>query len=257
MSSNFGLIYVATGNQFRSEAISNLYLSRPFISGIKTCLITDSIVGSECDQFDIVKLHPSPVFSYRDKITGLQDLPFEYNMFLDSDAFVSSPLDSIFKLLSVYDFAAAHAPVRIPPGWSDPSVPQFFPEFNSGVMLIKRSKVSSTLIDKWLYLYDYLLDRYNQTWDQASLRSVLWSMSCRIGLTIFTLSPEFNLRTTKPWIAGRGLPVSVIHGRFPHSEVDPFLSFLNSDIDRFRTWVEWLSYYPDSFIRPRFDRTYS
>ena len=77
------------------------------------------------------------------------------------------------------------------------------------------------------------------------------------NLRVSVLPPEANLRTTKPWIAGRGLPVSIVHGRFDYAEINPFISFLNSDIDRFRTWSEWLNTYPNSTIRPRFDRTFN
>ena len=68
---------------------------------------------------------------------------------------------------------------------------------------------------------------------------------------------EANLRLTKPWVAGRGLKVSVLHGRPPEDELDDFVQFLNDDFDRFRTWSEWLSLYPNSQIRPRHDRTFS
>ena len=160
-------------------------------------------------------------------------------------------------LCLISDFAASHAPVRHPPGWSDSHIPSSFPEFNSGVMLLKRSNSTLKLIGTWLDLYDELFLKYKQVWDQASLRSAVWDCILKYKLGLAVLPPEYNLRTTKPWIAGRGLPVSVIHGRFPDSEVEAFVSYLNNDHDRFRTWVEWLTLFPHSFIKPRFDRTYS
>lgn len=257
MLNGCGIVYVATGSKCRSEASNNILLSQPNLIGLKTCLITDEYSDNESRLFDHVNIHSSPVYSYRDKISGLLDLPFEYNLFLDSDAFLSSSPIPIFELSSICDFAAAHAPVRHPPGWSDSNVPHAFPEFNSGVMLIKRSEATSSFLRSWLFLYDEIFQKFAQEWDQASLRSVLWDFLSSRQLSVSVLPPEANLRTTKPWIAGRGLPVSVIHGRFPPSEVKPLISFLNSDIDRFRTWVDWLKLYPDSFIRPRFDRTFS
>jgi len=258
MSSNCGLLYVATGDQHSSEAIKNIILSRPYLQNLKTCLVTDKVRGSEYLYFDFVRIHDSPIFGYRDKISSLLNLPFDITLFIDSDAFISSSLDPIFQLASVVDFAAAHAPVRHPPGWSDNSPPLSFPEFNSGVMLFRRSQSIAELIRHWLKIYDDLFVSFNQHWDQASLRSSLWrhlliNKNFRLGV----LPPEANLRTTKPWIAGRGMPVSVVHGRFDSLEVDNFLSFLNTDIDRFRTWAEWLTLYPCSSIKPRFDRTYS
>ena len=257
MQSKFGLVYVATGPKHSAEALANIRYSLPYILGLPTCLITDQIRGTEHQYFTDVRIHESPVFSYRDKISGLSDLPFDVNLFIDSDAFVVSSIDSLFQLSSFADFAAAHAPVRHPPGWSDSDVPLFFPEFNSGVMLFKKSSIITELIQDWLSTYDSLFHDFNQHWDQASLRSVLWRFLINNNLRVSVLPPEANLRTTKPWIAGRGLPVSIVHGRFDYEEVNPFISFLNSDIDRFRTWSEWLNIYPNSTIRPRFDRTFN
>ena len=38
---------------------------------------------------------------------------------------------------------------------------------------------------------------------------------------------------------------------------EPFVKYLNHDIDKFREFSDWNYNYPDSDIRPRFDRTYS
>lgn len=256
-SLDFGVLYAATGEKHSSEAIKNLSLSKSLVGNFKSCLVTDKIRSNEEQLFDIVRIHDSPVFGYRDKISSLLDLPFSFTLFLDSDAFICSSLNAICASGLISDFSAAHAPVRHPPGWSDLDVPLFFPEFNSGVMFLKKSPVVYKLISDWLSIYDLHFSNSAQSWDQASLRSALWSNLKQNTLSLSVLPPECNLRTTKPWIAGRGLPVSVVHGRFDFSESDAFLSFLNSDIDRFRTWTEWLDLYPNSSIRPRFDRTYS
>ena len=256
MISNFGLLYVATGEKHSLEAISNIQRSRPHLDGFPYCLITDKIRGNEHEHFDIVRIHDSPIFGYRDKISALQDLPFDVTLFVDSDAFLISSVSSIFQLSFISEFSAAHAPVRHPPGWSESDVPSMFPEFNSGVMLLKKCTRISNLMHDWLSTYDYLYDHFQQNWDQASLRSVVWKSILNNDLSIVVLPSEANLRTTKPWIAGRGLPVSIVHGRFDGSELEPLIRFLNSDVDCFRTWVDWLKLYPSSSIRPRFDRTY-
>ena len=77
----------------------------------------------------------------------------------------------------------------------------------------------------------------------------------RVNLKFLHFPSELNLRTTKPWIAGRGQRVYVIHGRFPSDELHDFESYLNSDIDRFRTSTEWKFLYPNSEIYPKFDRS--
>ena len=251
-----GVCYVATGKQHRDEAIFNMAESAPFMQGRPSCLITDDPSSVPCGIFSQVLKHSSPVFSYRDKITGLINLPFKFTLFLDSDARIVHNVSEIFKLSVQSDLAAAHAPVRRPPGWSDPKVPLYFPELNSGVLLFKRSRLQKKLVLEWLKLYDTLKENFSQDWDQASLRSVVWKFKRERNLLLSILPQEVNLRLTKPWVAGRGLKFAIIHGRPPQNEIDSFLEFLNGDYDRFRTWAEWLSLNPDTQIRPRHDRTF-
>ena len=251
------LVYIATGDKHRDEALTSCLYSRPYLSNISTCIYTNYITPDLQNTFDHCFLHPDPQFSYRDKILPLIDLPSDECIFLDSDAFLCNPISDIFEVCTGFDVAAVKAPVRIPPGWCDPNVPKLFPELNTGVLYLSSSEIQSFLVRSWLNLYDSLHQSHGQSWDQASFRSVLWSSICNSSLRFYDLPPEVNIRTTKPWFAGRGLPAYVIHGRFNSSELSNLLSFLNQDIDRFRTWVDWLALYPESSIRPRFDNTFS
>ena len=76
------------------------------------------------------------------------------------------------------------------------------------------------------------------------------------SITHMILPQEFNIRTTKPWIVGRGSYAYIIHGRYPDAEHQEFIKYINGDIDTFRTSDLWLQKSPYSCIRPRFDRTY-
>ena len=83
------------------------------------------------DVFDSVIDILSPSHSYRDKVTGLTQLPYEQTLFLDSDACLISPVDDLFQLFECADLAVAHSPVRHPPGWSM-SLCLAFPELKLG-----------------------------------------------------------------------------------------------------------------------------
>ena len=255
---DFGILYVATGTKCCAEAIDNASRTRLFQPSLSISIKTEmTALAEHSNMFDNIISFSSPYLSYRDKISGLLDLPYEQTLFLDSDACVISDIMQFSSLLNVADLAAAYAPVRHPPGWNDPSVSRLFPELNTGVLLIRRSPQWTLIVQKWLALYDSLVESHSQFWDQASFRSVLWSAISHHHLRFLHLPSETNLRTTKPWIAGRGLPVYVVHGRYPDHEFLDFSNYLNSDIDRFRTWNEWLALYPNTKIRPRFDRTFS
>ena len=256
MHNHEGLLYIATGDDYVNEAINNMQRSRPFIGSRKSCIVTDRPSPLLYTVFDIVKKHPFPTFSYEDKILPLLDLPFKRTLFLDTDACLISPIDDLFKYSCSFSVAAVTAPVRHPPGWTDPNPPLTFPEYNTGVLFLQRSYHVHRLILNWLKLYRMLYIEHGQLWDQASFRSCLWKKLQNPFFNLCTLPAEVNLRTTKPWIAGRGMPVYVVHGRYPESEHSELTHYLNCDIDRFRTWVEWINMHPYSSIQPRFDRTY-
>jgi hypothetical protein len=246
MTDEEGILYVATGDAAFQEAAASARAGRKHAGGRAIVVCTDRIGAAEhADVFDRVLPHPGPVRGYRDKIQPLIDPPFSKTLYLDADARLVSCCDGLFRLLETCDLAAAHAPVRIPQGWNDPLVPAVFPEFNSGVILLKRSPQQRACIDEWLHRYDDI----GQEWDQATFRSAVWS-AAQSGLRIGVLPPEANLRTTKPWIAGKGVPVMIVHGRIPDSEWSGFLSYLNDDCGRFRTSDEWRRLRPDTRILP-------
>ena len=252
-----GVLYIATGERCCSEAVISAQRCRLTNPDLPITIHTDLPdypgVGAS---FDSVIVFSCPKYSHRDKVSGLTKLPYEQTLFLDTDACLIRPASDLFEILQCSDLAASHAPVRHPPGWSDVYVPSEFPELNTGVLVMRRSTVINHLISSWLVLYDELFASYGQSWDQASFRSVLWFYLKSHQLRFLHLPPEANLRTTKPWFAGRGLAVDVVHGRFSSDEFDPFVEFLNADVDCFRTWDQWLRLHPKTSIRPRFDRTF-
>ena len=245
--SSEGILFIATGATHRAEAAASARAGRAHAGGRPIAIMTDDVEAAEAmGCFDRCLPHPDPRRSYRDKIPGLLDLPFDRTLFLDSDARPTARLDGLFALLDHHDLAAAQAPVRIPAGWRDQSVPDGFPELNSGVLLLRRGEQQAKLVGRWLEMYDDV----GQNWDQATFRSAAWALLPK-GLRIATLPPEANLRTTKPWIAGKGIPVTVVHGRVPEAEWPALLAYLNGDIERFRTSTEWLERHRDSALTPR------
>ena len=245
-----GILYIATGDWHCGEAVANAKTSRPFAAERPIVLITDCVSEAKASgAFDEVVQHPNPKHCYRDKVSALVRLPFAETLFLDSDARLTAPVEALFQARGCADLAAVQAPVRLPAGWRDLEVPTLFSEINSGVLLWKRSRKQRSLVRHWLRLYDRLQSSTGQAWDQASLRSVLWFFVQKRGFRLAVLPAEANFRTTKPWVAGRGLPVHVLHGRVPADETDVLLQYLNGNVDRFRTWSEWHQRYPQSKLR--------
>ena len=247
-----GILYIATGERHCSEALANAQASRAFAANLPIQLITDRLQDArETGVFDTVLPHPDPRFGFRDKIAPMLRLPFAQTLFLDSDARLTAPVEALFQAQGGADLAAVQAPVRLPAGWRDPDVPSLFSEINSGVLLWRRSRKQRALVRQWLRLYDQLQASTGQAWDQASLRSVLWRFIQQRRFRLALLPAEANFRTTKPWVAGRGLPVHVLHGRVPAEEQETLLNYLNGNVDRFRTWAEWRQRYPNTQLRLR------
>ena len=140
------------------------------------------------------------------------------------------------------------SPVRRPDGWASPIPLDYFPEYNTGVILYKTSNIICNFFDSWNKLYQSLFVQYNQSWDQASFRETLWKYITAQDILFYTLPQECNLRLTKPWTAGKGMKVSVVHGRISEKEYPILKSYLNSDVSFFRTWSGWLQYYPSTCL---------
>ena len=219
---------VATGARHRQEAADAVSRVRAGLAGRPIVLVTDQPAAVPAGLFDQLLLHPEPRGSYRDKILPLLRLPFARTLFLDTDVALLHPLEDLFALLRHLDVVGCHAPVRWCQ-WQDPLVPEGFCELNSGVLGLRRGRSTRRLIRTWLATYE----RAGVPFDQASLRSALWAGVQR-GLRTWVLPPEYNLRTTKPWIAGQGMAVKVVHGRIPEAMREPLAHYLNANIDAFR-----------------------
>ena len=247
-------LYVATGISYINESVASCLYSREIFPSARFLLITDKKSLASCDSscllvFDEVLFLNTPSYSYRDKIEGifLALNKFSSFIYLDTDAILINSFQ--FQLPSNIDCAAVLAPVRIPQGWSDTDLPSFFPEYNTGFLYFRSSTLVKQLIHSWLVAYDRAFSLFNQVWDQASFRSVLWSFIQSKNLCFLPFPAEFNLRLTKPWVAGKGSLVYIVHGRIKLTELPILKTYLDSNINRFRTWAEWQSLHPNTSLQ--------
>jgi hypothetical protein len=204
-----GVVYVATGKRFFDEAREAAAFLRQSNPWLPICLVTDEPHGPSF--WDELVLIRNPAFGFRDKILmGL--CPFERFVFLDTDTRVIDDISEVFTLLKRFDFTG-HQLFEghdCPP----PSVPDAFPEFNSGVLGFRRSAALGDFFARWLVNYDafYALNRdghyhYSNASDQKSLRQTLYDSS----MTIAVLGPEYNL--TPHHLVFACAQVRVLHGR--------------------------------------------
>ncbi|KAF0675052.1 putative nucleotide-diphospho-sugar transferase [Profundibacterium mesophilum] len=187
MSHSTGVIYVATGDDYRNLArasVSSLKRSNP---GIAADLFTDQPDAPGLDAFD--QVHPVPRNHKRAKLDCMPLSRFDRTLFLDCDTLVIAPLGDLFFLLDRFELAMAHdvrrASALIQEGDTE-TTPYAFPQLNSGVVLYRKSAPMLDFFDKWAESYR---TRAHQR-DQIALKDLLWSSDIRF----YVLPPEFNLR---------------------------------------------------------------
>ena len=78
-----GVVYIATGSKYVSEVVHNALLSKRFNPDLSFTLISDVDPIHLSHIFDYVINISEPVFSYEDKIIGLNmELPYDQVLFL-------------------------------------------------------------------------------------------------------------------------------------------------------------------------------
>lgn len=194
-SPSAGVLYIATGSKYIRAAVRSAETVRAHCPGLPIHLFGDwRQRGFDFDR------SPSPFTTVgavenphpRSKVDYLASTPFERTLFLDTDTAVHADITGIFQLLDRFDIAMAHAPRRIPHPdarrWRV-AVPDAFPQFNSGVLLYRRTPAVLAFLDEWRRCFH----EAGFPQDQRTLRELLWLSDLRIA----TLPPEYNLRFLK------------------------------------------------------------
>lgn len=165
----------------------------------------------DSDLFErVVRVEPTRDGFY-DKSKLILDSPYERTLFIDADTFVLEPVPELFTLLDKFDCAATHEEY-LNTDWHNryprPDIPPSFPEFNTGVLMLKRSERMSRAIEQWGALYrEYLEQKPDQPInDQPFFRVAAYLSDVRIA----TLTREYNCKFRgQGYLNGR---VKILHG---------------------------------------------
>jgi hypothetical protein len=217
---NQGAIYVAFGPEYVSEALVSAASLKRNMPDLPVTLFCDGDVA--CPYVDqVVRAARDDAFpGCAAKIPHIAASPYDRTLFLDSDTYVCGDLTPLLALMDVFDLAAAHAPARAI--YEVEGVPDSFPEFNTGVILFRRSPGVQRVLSSWAELFARDLERLrrdelrwlcpgDRRWhtlnDQGAFRGALY----RSGVRVATLPPEYNCRFTVPGFVDG--PVRIMHGR--------------------------------------------
>lgn len=182
-----GVIYVASGPEYRDLAVASARSLRAVEPGLAVDLFTDAPEAVPGGLFDMVHRieRPEP----RSKLACMAETRFERTLFLDADTRVMAPLGDLFDVLKRFDCAMAHDVRRasdlVQEGLAV-RTPYAFPQLNSGVLLYRRSVAMLAFLREWQRRFKAAgLSR-----DQIVLKDLLWESDIRF----YVLPPEFNLR---------------------------------------------------------------
>jgi len=202
-----GILYILTGDEYLNQARRSAKSVREVMPEVPIAIITD--IDDPGDIFDTVILIENPCHSLFDKVQNIQRTPFEETIYIDVDTVVTAPIGELFDLLDSHDLAVAHAPRQ---SFSDKSwfidhgVPEAFPQFNTGVLVFKKSPAAQKVLDNWKDLANAHREAGIET-DQMAFRKVIYESDANI----VTLRQEYNCLI----YFGQHLkgPAKVVHGR--------------------------------------------
>jgi hypothetical protein len=179
----------------------------------------------------VIRVEPSQDGFY-DKSRLIRNSPYERTLFLDADTFVVEQVPELFALLDQFDCAATHEEYH-DTDWHkrypQPDVPSSFPEFNTGILMLKRSARTDQMLEKWGALHKEYREQNPDSppiGDQLFFRPAVYYGDVRIA----TLTREYNCKFRgQGYLKGK---VKVLHGhvefRMPHDFLEKAAKALNA-----------------------------
>ena len=190
-----GVLYVATGKKYINAAIRSAKSVRAHSPNLPIHIFAN---WQDLESpFDPSTIHLLTIGNIdnphrRSKIDYLTRSPFDRTLYLDTDTALNVDITHIFQVLDQFDVALCHAHRRNEPvrnkTWRV-TIPDVFPQFNSGVFVYKKDPKVIQLLETWSTSFH----EAGFPQDQITLRELLWLSDLRIA----TLPPEYNVRFMK------------------------------------------------------------
>jgi hypothetical protein len=158
----------------------------------------------------VVRVEPTQD-GFFDKTRLMRESPYDRTLFIDADIYVAEPIPELFSLLDHFDCAATHEEY-VSTDWHQryprPDIPESFPEFNTGILMLKRSEKVDRLLTEWGDLYQAYLEAKpgEKINDQPFFRVAIYRSDVRVA----TLTREYNCKFRgQGYLKGR---VKILHG---------------------------------------------
>ncbi len=213
------MLYIAYGRRHLDEAVHSCRSLKRVHPEMMIHLVTSEADlaergGELRGLFGSCSVHPDIRRTFRDKIVGMQQTPFERTLYLDSDTELLERVDDMFDILGKFEFAYCRDTVRY--AMPAPQVPAIFSEPNGGVLAYRKCAAGDELLARWLKINDEEEAAYKKLHgpeavyvDQGALRMALYESDIRQ----YVFGSEYNLRVYALWYAGA--KVRILHAREP------------------------------------------
>lgn len=205
-----GVIYIVTQNpKYVDLLLSSSRSLKAAMPDLPITVFSQFPVSSP--NIDRVILVTPTSDAFYDKTRLMLESPYERTLFIDADTFVLGPVPELFTLLDRFDCAATHEEY-VNTDWfkrcPQHDIPASFPEFNTGILVFRRSDAMNGVLQNWRDLYqDYLRSHPSEPVnDQPFFRAAAYYSDTRIA----TLTREYNCK-----FRGQGYlngHVKILHG---------------------------------------------
>lgn len=200
-----GALYYATGEEYLEEAVRSVRSLKRHMPGLPVAVVTDQEDVPEI--FDTATvIEPTDRHPFLDRIQYQAESPYDRTLYLDTDTYVTADVGELFELLDRFDFAAALSPIR---RRMPMEVPEGFVEFNTGVIVHKRTESVRNMFFRFEELYEQYMEERGKFNNEPFLRQALYEHD----VNICTLPDEYNCRFFGPTFLND--TVKILHGQHP------------------------------------------
>jgi len=207
-----GILYISADDSYLTEAKQSAQSVKSQMPDTPTAIITDT--SSPGSMFDVVIERDDLTSSVVVKSNHIHRTPFNRTLYLDTDTYVTQPLDDIFDILDHYDIATAlekgeHYDIGLPPSVA---------HRQGGVIAFKDTQRVTELFELWREIYARQREEGHMSDQPPLTKAVLES-----GVSIHTLPVEDNCLI----YSGERLEgdVRIVHG---HDELAELARALNN-----------------------------
>jgi hypothetical protein len=155
--------------------------------------------------------------AHRPRFESMRRAELDQMIFIDGDTLLLAPVYELFEVLEQFDIGATIAPQLFHPHSAAsgiyellPKVSMAIPEWNTGLLVVKRSDRFRDLVETWNGLFNKCT-KVGLNMDQPAFRSAVAASKLRIA----TLANIYNIRANVEQVIRGNVRILHVHGDLP------------------------------------------